>query len=495
MPLFGRGEPDVKKLKARRDVKGLIKALGYKRDNDLRWMAANALGELGDSRAVVPLIAALQDTYSYARKSAARALLQLGDARALAPLLQAFRSAPPTTIPPDGALGQNDGEEEDGVLASAVLGLPGGLTYVQSTCAPDEFERLVVLGYSNKSNEDPEVIGALMALATPKAIGSLIETLARHGEPMFKGYRSPTAKKLAKDALVAAGVKVHPHLLQALTKRPPDVEKRKAVLAILADTGDEQCVPAITALAQEGSAVAAEAQAALAAIARRNPSITVPDSMAPQPLAVKTIASTGDAYVDSCFRLEFEEFEDARDWETIPEAAAVPEAGNHGKLDEAVRLAAALRDKYPDFYFSYSWLGIIYTKQGRYDDARRSLEEGLRASKRKHDLCGDRGDTELAAGNLAEAVRWWMKSAVIQIGINDPHDQYPFLNLSYVAEGLSLGGATTRLRDVVDRIGVGIRYAPPRANELYRVIQRDGSAAMKRAIELLDSEYIRPWLT
>jgi HEAT repeat protein len=56
MPLFGR--TDVEKLKAKRDVNGLVKAL---RQNDLyvRLRAAEALGELGDARAAEPLAAIL----------------------------------------------------------------------------------------------------------------------------------------------------------------------------------------------------------------------------------------------------------------------------------------------------------------------------------------------------------------------------------------------------------------------------------------------------
>ncbi len=55
MPLF---KPNVGKLKARRNVKGLIKALNYKKDHNVQIFAAMALGEIGDTRAVAPLIAA-----------------------------------------------------------------------------------------------------------------------------------------------------------------------------------------------------------------------------------------------------------------------------------------------------------------------------------------------------------------------------------------------------------------------------------------------------
>jgi HEAT repeat protein len=106
MPLFG--EPDVASLEAKRDVKRLIKALGYKKNltigeaaaaalvrigapaveplsaalKDKRWpvreLAAQALGQIGDARAVEPLSAALKDRYSSVLESAAKALGQIG---------------------------------------------------------------------------------------------------------------------------------------------------------------------------------------------------------------------------------------------------------------------------------------------------------------------------------------------------------------------------------------------------------------------------------
>ena len=57
MPLFG--PPNVDKLKAKRDVKGLSRALSYQKDDEVRRRAAKALGEIGDAQAVEPLTAAL----------------------------------------------------------------------------------------------------------------------------------------------------------------------------------------------------------------------------------------------------------------------------------------------------------------------------------------------------------------------------------------------------------------------------------------------------
>jgi hypothetical protein len=86
-PLFG--PPDVEKMKAKRDVKGLIKTLNYKSDPQVRRDAARLMGEIKDPRAIEPLIAALHDEKIW--WSAAMALGEIGDSHAVAPLISALR--------------------------------------------------------------------------------------------------------------------------------------------------------------------------------------------------------------------------------------------------------------------------------------------------------------------------------------------------------------------------------------------------------------------
>ena len=92
MPLFG--PPNVEKLKSNRDVNGLIKALSDKK-NEIRFSAAEALGDMGDIRAVEPLIVVLNaDSSMYAREIAAKALGKLKDARAVDSLITALKKTP-----------------------------------------------------------------------------------------------------------------------------------------------------------------------------------------------------------------------------------------------------------------------------------------------------------------------------------------------------------------------------------------------------------------
>lgn len=75
MPLFKPS--DIENMQAKKDIEGLVRALGYKEDYYVRMDAARALGKIGDPRAVEPLIAALKDEELNVRKEAAGALESL----------------------------------------------------------------------------------------------------------------------------------------------------------------------------------------------------------------------------------------------------------------------------------------------------------------------------------------------------------------------------------------------------------------------------------
>ena len=49
------GPPDIEKLRETRNVQGLTKALGYKKDWAIQVATAEALGEIGDEGAIIPI--------------------------------------------------------------------------------------------------------------------------------------------------------------------------------------------------------------------------------------------------------------------------------------------------------------------------------------------------------------------------------------------------------------------------------------------------------
>ncbi len=77
------------KIGDKRAVELLIKALEDEYGG-VREEAAEALGRIGDKRAVEPLIKALEDKDVYFRECAAKALGEIGDKRAVEPLIKAL---------------------------------------------------------------------------------------------------------------------------------------------------------------------------------------------------------------------------------------------------------------------------------------------------------------------------------------------------------------------------------------------------------------------
>lgn len=108
MALFGK--PNAEKLRAKRDVSGLIQLLRHK-DVDVRLAAVHALGDLRDDRAIDPLVdvvlsdphvekgARLEDMERWpVSAAAARALAEIGP-HAVAPLMTAMKNPNATTQP------------------------------------------------------------------------------------------------------------------------------------------------------------------------------------------------------------------------------------------------------------------------------------------------------------------------------------------------------------------------------------------------------------
>ena len=91
MGIFGLSKPDVEKMKAKKDVKGLIKALKYKKESSVRCAAAEALGKIGYAGAVESLVQVLNDEERDVRSEAAKALGKIKEERAVEPLIQALK--------------------------------------------------------------------------------------------------------------------------------------------------------------------------------------------------------------------------------------------------------------------------------------------------------------------------------------------------------------------------------------------------------------------
>lgn len=180
MRLFG--PPNVEELQSKGNISGLTKALDYKRDLFVRSDAARALGQIGDSRAVEPLVAVLKDKdeYSSLRLDAARALGQIGDTRAVEPLIVALK---------DQELGKRRS------LVARALGQIGDTRAVEPLIAVLEEDH-----GGSYSGGDGTLLGegaiALARIGDPRAVEPLITFLKDHNTSAYR--RGVVARALGK---------------------------------------------------------------------------------------------------------------------------------------------------------------------------------------------------------------------------------------------------------------------------------------------------------
>lgn len=88
---MGFFEPNVKKQSEKRNVDGLIKSLQYQKNSNVRREAAEALGKIEDTKAVGPLIRALNDNSDNVRENVAWALGKIGGVKAVESLIGALK--------------------------------------------------------------------------------------------------------------------------------------------------------------------------------------------------------------------------------------------------------------------------------------------------------------------------------------------------------------------------------------------------------------------
>jgi HEAT repeat protein len=87
--------PDVTRLKSSGDVGGLIKALGYRKDEHGQADPARALGEIGDQRAVGPLESLIRQDMPRPNRAAIDSIGKIGGPAAADVLLGLFTGSHP----------------------------------------------------------------------------------------------------------------------------------------------------------------------------------------------------------------------------------------------------------------------------------------------------------------------------------------------------------------------------------------------------------------
>jgi len=218
MALFGK--PNIKRLKDRRDIGGLLKALDYKKDDNIRSQAAEALGSLREKSAVEPLLNLLEHESFKNSDAIISSLGKIGDDRAVAPLIQRIRRQKAISSP-------------DELTALQDIGLPSvqSLLNLLAEKTTDTKDAVAVIHLLEKigGNESTDGLLNLLSPAHAGLIPSLSEVVGR------------LAQKKAIPVLVSA-LKAGPgetwaaHIVSALRRLewiPTDIDE-EAALAVSA---------------------------------------------------------------------------------------------------------------------------------------------------------------------------------------------------------------------------------------------------------------------
>jgi len=286
MPMFGA--PDVPRLEAKGNIKGLVHALAYK-DAGIRCAAAQALGRLHASEATAPLIRAMLDSDDAVAVMAAQALGEIADPSSVEALTlmlsnasQARRVAALRALGHIGSDAALDGVvavlrlehgdlDEQATLALADAG-PGQIPRLLNMLESDEpritdaackalclmgnvaVEALTAQAQSRAEAEATRAITALSTMRSPAALGALVQML------IGSDY---TLRPKAEAVLVTVGDAAVPALVSALQQG--NVNTQRAIIKALGAIHTQEAAMALASVASAGPKPVA--RAALQALA------------------------------------------------------------------------------------------------------------------------------------------------------------------------------------------------------------------------------------
>ncbi len=248
--------PDVAKLAAKRKTKGLLRALHH-HDSTIRRRAAEALGTLGDQRAVEPLIAALADRSGPVTVEAARALGRLGDRRATEPLLAALRKPEPQTHG-----GWNGDRRVASAEALGSIGDPRSVDALVACLDEDSAVRTRALAALDELDWQPEGPAAEVSYCVARQDHQRCMDLDGAAvQPLLGvlGRRAPRDRRFAAEVLAEiGGAQAVDPLIEALG-RAHEPGLRSTIIDALGEIGDARAVEPLVECLDRTPAAAAEA--------------------------------------------------------------------------------------------------------------------------------------------------------------------------------------------------------------------------------------------
>ncbi len=237
MALFG--PPDVDKLKAKHDVQGLIRALGYAADANVRRAAAEGLAELGDARAVEPLILALKNPdwqHDWHDTSALTGALTRLGTPSVGPLIAALTWHSNVVRVSAGealaVIGRPAVQPLIELLGDADLETREAAGQILADIGADAVDQLIEALTSGVISRRQRAARALGEIGDPRAVEPLTRALA----DQVAGVRQAAARSLGE----IADPRIADALVSALDD--PSLDVRRVAALALADMRDPRAV-------------------------------------------------------------------------------------------------------------------------------------------------------------------------------------------------------------------------------------------------------------
>ena len=193
-------------------------------------------------------------------------------------------------------------------------------------------------------------------------------------------------------------------------------------------------------------------------------------------------------YVDACFQIDFEEFDEPRRWHEMADMRVIPDMAMVDK-HKALAVAEAVLGQFPDYSFAYYWVAKLRQEIGFPGEPIATCLEGLKKGRNKPMLCGAIAMYEFSRYDLGQSVKWWLRSAAVQFGCRLSTDSFSLLNLAYIAEGLGLTECQKALMAEAQLLQ-SIQFDPLGAEQRYHLARTQSSGPIKQAIQLLCEHYL-----
>jgi HEAT repeat protein len=391
-------------------VEPLITALKHNKYY-VRKGAATLLGNIGDVRAVEPLIAALEDID---RQETAEALGWIGDVHAFESLIAAFKQE-----------------------AAEALGEIGDVRAVEPLIAA-----LKVINYGDRRDVFGDHKVASVCGAVAWALGNIGDV--RAVEPLIAAFKE-ISRTFRDDVMNRRARGKVETIIQSVTPGDDTWSVWKyplnAAAEALVTLGDFRAIePLFAVLDDLDDKVRAGARAL-----RQSLGVHAVEAHQTTLEQLDQAERANDLYVNECFTIEFPETRENRQLLDTAEAQPMIAAQHSGALADSLLHAQRLVMRYPDCHSFYYWQGYLHAELGHLGQSRAILLEGIQKSREKASLYDRLARTEWQSGDLQEAVKWWIRSMVVRTETRNFDDSDPFLYLSYVAEGLGLSDASAKL--------------------------------------------------